>query len=209
MKVNRLITKAIGIIIKLLSLMLVYLQQLKIDQKLKNKLKEIFGKKTVVFTFSTVAILIFGFYLYSRDPEQSIYTSTYHPTNKAILNVPRENNPKEALFDNDTIFIDNSSNMITSVKYTVKNSTESPGKTRITKPADRLTSIAYEEYGDVVFWIYIYEENKSLIDMDNYVKPNVRIIIPSPEKYGINAKDANSMQRARDFANVYINGNSH
>ena len=69
--------------------------------------------------------------------------------------------------------------------------------------------IAYEEYGDVIFWIYIYEENKHLIDMDNYVKPNVRIIIPSPERYGIDAKDAKSLQRARDFANVYINGNSH
>ena len=77
------------------------------------------------------------------------------------------------------------------------------GKIRKTKVGDRLTLISFEEYGDVVFWIYIYEENKHLISKDNYVRAGVDIIIPPSEKYDIDAGNSKSLQKARDFAKNY------
>lgn len=171
-------------------------------QRKKNQIK------TAVFTFLIVGLLIPCFYYFSRDTENSIYTSTYHP-NKIITNTPRKNNPennlKERALNDSTEFINNQTDTIASTKDTAENGVWRPGRTRVTKPADRLTLIAYEEYGDVVFWIYIYEENKHLIGKDNYVKPGVTITIPPPEKYGINANDPKSLQRARDFAKDYEN----
>ncbi len=160
-------------------------------QRKKNKIK------TVGFTFLIVGLLIAGFYFFSRDTENSIYTSTYHP-HKTKTTIPKKNNPAKLL--DDTAFINNQTDTIFSLTDATKDEDWGSGRTRVTKPADRLTLIAYEEYGDVVFWIYIYEENKHLIDKDNYVKPGVTITIPPPEKYGINAEDPKSLQRARDFA---------
>ena len=64
----------------------------------------------------------------------------------------------------------------------------------------RLTSIAQDEYGDKVFWIYIYLENKAILPNPNILPVGAKIILPPAEKYGINSNDPASIQKAKEIA---------
>lgn len=55
-------------------------------------------------------------------------------------------------------------------------------------------------YGSKDFWVYIYEENKSKIGNPNKMQPGDVLVIPSPEKYGINASSSESLKKARSKA---------
>jgi nucleoid DNA-binding protein len=60
-----------------------------------------------------------------------------------------------------------------------------------------LTQIAMEHYGDKVFWVYIYDYNKSRIKDFNNIPVGTEIRLPQPKTYGINAKNKTSVQKAR------------
>jgi nucleoid DNA-binding protein len=60
-----------------------------------------------------------------------------------------------------------------------------------------LTQIAMEHYGDKVFWVYIYDYNKSRIKDFNNIPVGMEIRLPQPNLYGINAKNRTSLQKAR------------
>ncbi|MDR0230991.1 MAG: HU family DNA-binding protein [Dysgonamonadaceae bacterium] len=145
---------------------------------------------TVILTFLVVGALIAFFYYYARE------STVKRPSS------PRPN--KENTEKNDSDISNNTdTTAIVSPKDTIpllKENVWAQGKKRKTKVGERLTLIAYEEFGDVVFWIYIYEENKHLISKDNFVNPGIELTIPPPEKYDIDATSAKSIQRARDFA---------
>ena len=64
----------------------------------------------------------------------------------------------------------------------------------------RLASIAEKEYGNKVFWIYIYLENKAIIRNPDVVPVGTAISIPPAAKYGINPDDPASVQKAKDAA---------
>lgn len=66
-------------------------------------------------------------------------------------------------------------------------------------PGQRLTSIALEEYGNKVFWIYIYLENKAVISNPNVVPVGMKITIPPAGKYGIDCNNPESVQKAKDL----------
>lgn len=59
-----------------------------------------------------------------------------------------------------------------------------------------LNDMARKHYGSKVFWVYIYEENKSKIKNPNRVNAGTVLTIPAPEKYGINASDPASVAAA-------------
>lgn len=59
-----------------------------------------------------------------------------------------------------------------------------------------LAQLSRKHYGSYEFWVYIYEENKDVISNPDRVEPDTRVRIPSPEKYGINAKDKASIKAA-------------
>ncbi len=61
---------------------------------------------------------------------------------------------------------------------------------------DRLTDYAREYYGHKVFWVYIYEENKAIVDNPNNIPIGLELVIPAAEKYQIDAKDNNSVKKA-------------
>ena len=165
------------------------------DETIQKKRKKI---KTVVFTFLTAGVLMGIFYYFARETGDAIhYPSTIYNNNKAPAGNETRNNPGK-LINIDTTVTVNPKDTIVPIKNTLV-----PGKKRLTRVADRLTMISYEEYGDVVFWIYIYDENKYLISKDNYVKAGIEITIPPPEKYDIDANDPKSLQKARDFARTY------
>lgn len=68
-----------------------------------------------------------------------------------------------------------------------------------------LTTMARRHYGKKIFWVYIYEENKNIIDDPDHIAPNTVVVIPPVEKYGIKAGDkeseADAMRRAQAIVN--------
>ena len=60
-----------------------------------------------------------------------------------------------------------------------------------------LSTLAAKHYGSQWFWVYIYEENKDIIDNPDNVPPGTKVVIPPAEKYGINAKDPKSVKKAQ------------
>ena len=60
-----------------------------------------------------------------------------------------------------------------------------------------LTTLSERYYDSPWFWVYIYEENKSLINNPNNIKPGTVVVIPPAEKYGIDATDPSSLKKAQ------------
>lgn len=71
-----------------------------------------------------------------------------------------------------------------------------PSKVRMTAGSS-LTQIAMEYYGDKIFWVYIYEHNKSRIKNFDNIPVGTELRLPSPKTYGINAKSDASVKKAR------------
>ena len=64
-----------------------------------------------------------------------------------------------------------------------------------------LATMAREHYGNAAFWVYIYEENKNMVGPNpNRIKPGTEVIIPPAEKYGIDANNPESIERAKQKA---------
>ncbi|MDR3250297.1 MAG: HU family DNA-binding protein [Tannerella sp.] len=74
--------------------------------------------------------------------------------------------------------------------------TESAKRIRMTAGTS-LTQIALEHYGDKVFWVYIYDYNKSRIKDFNNIAVGTELRLPPAKTYGINAKDKSSVNKAR------------
>ena len=155
--------------------------------------------KIIIVTFFTVAILIAIFYFLSRENSDAS-DFIVEPAKTAFDLAQEEANSK--VFYGETGEKINPADTVIPIKQTWVQ-----GKKRKTKVAERLTSIAFDEYGDVAFWIYLYEENKHIISKDNYVKAGIDIIIPPPEKYDIDAKSTTSLQKAREFSRNYSKNN--
>lgn len=60
-----------------------------------------------------------------------------------------------------------------------------------------LTKIAYKHYGNSDFWVYIFEENRSIIKNPNTIAPGTKVVIPPAEKYGIDKNNPESLKAAR------------
>lgn len=60
-----------------------------------------------------------------------------------------------------------------------------------------LTRMAKKHYGHKDFWVYIYEENKNIIDNPNRITPGTIVVIPPAEKYGIDVNDPESLKKAK------------
>ena len=102
----------------------------------------------------------------------------------------------------DTIEVKiNTTEVKTEPDQTVKDKDER--KTRVIQPGERLTTIALEEYGDKIFWVYIYMENKDLIPNPNTVKSGVKVVIPAPSKYEIDKNNPESIRKAEEIRNTF------
>lgn len=60
-----------------------------------------------------------------------------------------------------------------------------------------LRQMALKYYNNKSFWVYIYQENKNAIKNPNNVPIGTKLVIPSPLKYGINAKSKQSLDKAK------------
>ncbi len=63
-----------------------------------------------------------------------------------------------------------------------------------------LTSMSLRHYGHKAFWVYIYEENKDVISNPDLIPIGTAVVIPPPEKYGINSSDTASVNKALTIA---------
>ncbi len=58
-----------------------------------------------------------------------------------------------------------------------------------------LTTIANKYYGDKVFWVYIYRENKIWNPKD--LQPGDKVVVPNASKYDIDASNPESIKKAK------------
>lgn len=59
-----------------------------------------------------------------------------------------------------------------------------------------LTTMARKYYGDMRFWVYIYEENSSKLGHPDHVKPGIVVQIPDAAKYGVDKDNPTSVLKA-------------
>ena len=59
-----------------------------------------------------------------------------------------------------------------------------------------LCDLARRYYGDYHFWIYIYQENREKIKDPNNLQSGIVLVIPPAEKYGIDANNQESIDKA-------------
>ena len=57
--------------------------------------------------------------------------------------------------------------------------------------------MARQYYGEMSFWVYIYEENKDKLNNPNQIKPGTIVNIPDAKKYGIDKNDSLCVERAK------------
>lgn len=80
---------------------------------------------------------------------------------------------------------------------TVASANQSLAKETI-QPGHTLRNIALKHYGNKSFWVYIYQENKDKIKNPNNVPLGTELIIPTSAKYGIDAKNPESVKKAKE-----------
>ena len=64
------------------------------------------------------------------------------------------------------------------------------------KASTTLCDLARRYYGDYHFWIYIYQENREKIKDPNNLQSGIVLVIPPAEKYGIDANNQESIDKA-------------
>ncbi|MBR4154778.1 MAG: hypothetical protein IKT96_05460 [Paludibacteraceae bacterium] len=62
-----------------------------------------------------------------------------------------------------------------------------------------LTTIAEKHYGNKAFWVYIYRENSGRIWNPRDLKAGFKVVVPAAEKYGIDASDPKSVNKAKEL----------
>ena len=98
-------------------------------------------------------------------------------------NSPAENVEQQNTSDEPAVKTEANETTDSSTQYTLRR-------------GDRLTSIAQQEYGHKVFWVYLYEENKDKIKNPDNVPVDLVITIPPASKYGIDKDKPASVQEA-------------
>ena len=71
-----------------------------------------------------------------------------------------------------------------------------PKQVRMTAGSS-LKQLAVDYYGDKIFWVYIYEHNKSRIGNSDNVPVGTELILPPPNLFGIDPKSTTSLEKAR------------
>jgi nucleoid-associated protein YgaU len=112
--------------------------------------------------------------------------------------------------ENDTVIINKKETVPVKEKTPVPDKKDPPvnpaktvsAKKVMIKNGETLTRLAYNEYGDKCFWVYIYEENKNIIKNPNDVPAGLTITIPPAEKYKIDKNNPVSINNANAIANM-------
>ena len=137
-----------------------------------------------------------GYYLYNAHMSAQSSTSLKPKKAQPTLPAPPSARPTQpAQLDSATLRLDSArqdSLAPTPEPRLRGDSTE----TRVLRPGDRLTRLAYQKYGHKAFWVYIYQENEAKLQDPDKLPLGKRITLPAASKYRINALDTNSVRRA-------------
>jgi len=162
-------------------------------------LKKLRALMIIIWIVSVLLMAALGYIVYVALYNKNPIAEIISPEVKGHVS------PQKVVPENYRVFTDS----IVSVEGTVNQDTiekvDPPEitdgfKQTIISSGDRLTSIAQKEYGDKVFWIYIYLENKAIISNPNVLPVGATISIPPAGKYGIDCNDSASIQKAKDMA---------
>ena len=87
-------------------------------------------------------------------------------------------------------------------KVVIENASSSTTKYPVIETIQRgkfLTTIAEKHYGNKAFWVYIYRENSGRIWNPRDLKAGFKVVVPAAEKYGIDASDPKSVNKAKEL----------
>lgn len=76
--------------------------------------------------------------------------------------------------------------------------------TIVLKPGDRLNLLSLKYYGDKIFWVYIYQANKSVIPNPDNVPVGITVRIPKPDPKLIDPKNEALVAKAKALQLKYI-----
>ncbi len=68
---------------------------------------------------------------------------------------------------------------------------------------ESLTQIAQRYYGDSSFWPYVYEVNRHQLSSPDKLQAGMKLYLPDPKYYDIDAKSQKSLSKARTLINKY------
>ena len=158
-----------------------------IDDKNEDNVAEEFNQKNEkikigipVYILSIIFALILGFgcgYFYKSIKDNNIINQRIDNQQKQLDSIQSAINNEQK----DTVIVQ--------PKDTIKYDT--------VKINRYITNMAKEYYGDTNFWSYIYEENKEQLGHPERIYPGTVVKIPKASKYGIDATDPASVQRAK------------
>lgn len=74
----------------------------------------------------------------------------------------------------------------------------------VTQEGMTLRSLARRYYGSEVFWVCIYDRNSQALRSPDVLPLGVRLYLPRPADYGIDASDPSSLRRARALAKSLV-----
>lgn len=178
------------------------------EYELEESPEKGFNKKWTIIVIVIVAILAFvaGYFYYccSNNGHSFVEEKELTPSNQEALS-------QDSISKNDTLGSSNHSEVLDSSRvntYQVTpsdsiNNNQKPKLTKIkrtkVKSGQTLRMMGLEYYGNKSFWVYIYQENKSKITNPNNVPIGTELIIPSADKYDIDAKNSESLRKAKDI----------
>lgn len=74
----------------------------------------------------------------------------------------------------------------------------------VIEPGVFMTRLARKHFGHKAFWVYIYEENKQIIQNPDKIPIGTLLVIPDKSKYGIDMNDSTSIEKAREKAKIIL-----
>lgn len=89
-------------------------------------------------------------------------------------------------------------------KKTVKSQSEKFPKYETLKSGSRLTLLAEKYYGNKIFWVYIYLDNKDKIKNPDCIPAGTSIRISKPDSSKINAKNPSCIEKATELQRVIL-----
>ena len=143
----------------------------------------------------------------SIQQEISYYNKQKEATDIAPTSVDSVNSVKQISKDDVTIdnHFDNSFLRYMKSNHSAANLNviDVPAKIEM-KPGSRLTLLALKNYGNKIFWVYIYLYNKSKIDNPDNVKVGTILDIPKFDKSLVNSGSKESIDMASDVLKNFI-----
>ncbi|MGL4293281.1 MAG: LysM peptidoglycan-binding domain-containing protein [Bacteroidales bacterium] len=150
----------------------------------------------------TMAYFVFRINRSDKMPSPVEMTQPTPTTGKNLIQDTIQIQNEPASPQKDTVQVIPAPVLINSEKESPSNS---PSKSQfptkvVLKKGERLTLLALKYYGNKVFWVYIYESNKSRYPDPEQIPIGAMLVIDSPETYGIDPQNKASIALAKKNA---------